>query len=82
MSHGLEKSKSLVFYNVAFLYFIKNNIISVLWINAYSWSWFEAKDLCQSNGTVIGTTSNSSDNFWTKYYQRRSHWISTLGNHH
>ncbi|XP_052680691.1 uncharacterized protein LOC128161452 [Crassostrea angulata] len=57
---------------------LKSLILSVLWSNAYSWSWFEAKDLCQSNGTLIGTRSNS-DNFWTKYYHRRSHWISTLG---
>lgn len=57
----------------------KSLILSVLWINAYSWSWFEATDLCQSNGTIIGTTFNSTNHFWTKYYRRRSHWISTLG---
>ncbi|XP_052678889.1 uncharacterized protein LOC128159744 [Crassostrea angulata] len=54
-------------------------ILSVLWINVYSWSWFEAKDLCQSNGKIIGTRSNSTYYFWTKYYHRRSHWISTFG---
>uniref|UniRef100_K1P0M6 Uncharacterized protein n=1 Tax=Magallana gigas TaxID=29159 RepID=K1P0M6_MAGGI len=57
---------------------LKSLILSVLWINAYSWSWFEAKDMCESNGTVIGTTSNSINHSWTKYYHRRSHWISTL----
>ncbi|XP_052676892.1 uncharacterized protein LOC128158180 [Crassostrea angulata] len=57
---------------------LKSLILSVLWINVYSWSWFEAKDLCQSNGTIIKTRSNS-DNYWTKYYRRRSHWISKLG---
>lgn len=80
MDYGLDKVKSFIFYNVVCFYYIKNKLISVLWINAYGWSWFEAKDLCRSNGT-IGTTSKSNTYFWTKYYQRRSHWIATLGNH-
>lgn len=50
MDNILDKIKAFIFYNVVyFLLHIKKNIFSVLWMNAYGLSWFEAKDLCQSN---------------------------------
>lgn len=81
MDYGLDKGKFFIFYNVVYFYYIKKEIISVLSINAYCWSWFDANDLCRSNGTTIVATYKSNTYFWTKYYQRRSHWMATLGNH-
>lgn len=81
MDYGSDKVKSFIFYNVVYFYYIKNKIISVFWINAYGWSWYDANDLCRSNGTTIVTTYKLNTYFWTKYYRRRSHWIATLGNY-
>uniref|UniRef100_A0A8W8LUB5 WSC domain-containing protein n=1 Tax=Magallana gigas TaxID=29159 RepID=A0A8W8LUB5_MAGGI len=54
-------------------------VLSAVWLDVYSWSWYQAQSFCRLNGSTIVATSRENEPFWTKYYKRRSHWIAVLG---
>lgn len=69
-----------------FMYFhvqfnMKSSSALIFWLDVYGWSWFEASNQCRSKGETIAATSNFSKSVWTKYYNRRSHWMAILGNY-
>lgn len=71
----------LISHNKPLLFFfnIKFHFTSAVWLDVYSWSWYQAQSFCRLNGSTIVATSRENETFWTKYYKRRSHWIAVLG---
>lgn len=62
--------------------YLRSLSISVVWLSVHCvnhWSWFEAKECCQSIGQSLGTPNKSEHSSWSFYYTRRSHWIAALG---